>query len=67
MSVAKVTEVIASSPTSFEGAVQEGISRAGKTLKNIRSAWIKDQEVVVEDNRVTSYRVNMMITFVLED
>ncbi|MGI1678050.1 MAG: dodecin family protein [Cellvibrionaceae bacterium] len=67
MSVARVTEVIASSPTSFEGAVQEGISRASKTLKNIRSAWVKDQEVVVEGNRVSAYRVNLMITFVLED
>lgn len=67
MSIAKVTEVIASSPTSFEAAVQEGIARASKTLKNVKSAWVKDQEVVVDGNRVSEYRVNLMITFVLDD
>lgn len=67
MSIAKVTEVISSSPKSFEDAIDEGVRRAAKTLKNIQSAWVKDQSVVVKDSEVTEYRVAMMITFVLKD
>jgi len=67
MSVAKVTEVIASSPKSFEDAVSNGIARADKTLKNISGAWVKDQSVVVEKGKVTEYRVVMKVTFVLKD
>ncbi len=67
MSIAKVTEVIASSPKSFEDAVSNGISRADKTLKNITGAWVKDQNVVVENGKVTEYRVVMKVTFVLKD
>lgn len=67
MSVARITEVISSSPKSFEDAVQVGVTRANKTLKNIKGAWVKDQKVVVEDGKVTSYRVVMKVTFVLED
>lgn len=67
MSIAKVTEIIASSPTSFEDAIQEGIKRAGKTLDNIKSAWVKEQNVVVENEKVTEFRVTMLITFVLKD
>jgi dodecin len=67
MSIAKVTEVTSSSTKSFEDAVDEGIRRAGKTLKNIRSAWIKDQEVSVEGDKVVEYKVTLKITFVLED
>lgn len=67
MSIAKVTEVIASSPKSFEDAVSNGISRADKTLKNITGAWVKDQNVVVEKGKVTEYRVVMKVTFVLKD
>jgi flavin-binding protein dodecin len=67
MSVAKVTEIIASSPKSFEDAVQKGIKRANKTLSNVRGAWIADQQVKVEGGKVTEYRVTMRVTFVLKD
>lgn len=67
MSVAKVTEIIASSPESFDYAVNKGIKRAGKTLEHVRSAWIKDLNVVVEKGRVTEYRVTMKVSFVLND
>ena len=65
MSVARVTEVIASSAVSFEDAVKRGIERANKTLKNVQGAWVKDQKVVVEDGTITEYRVTLKITFVL--
>lgn len=67
MSVARITEITASSPKSFEDAVQAGIERANKTLNNIQGAWVKDQSVVVEDGKVTAYRVLMKLTFVLEE
>ena len=67
MSVARITEISATSSKSFEDAVQQGIQRATATLRNVRSAWIKEQEVQVENNHITSYRVTMKITFVLED
>ncbi len=67
MSVAKVTEVIASSPKSFEDAVREGVSRADKTLRNVTSAWVKDQNVLVVDGEITEFRVALKVTFVLED
>lgn len=67
MSVAKVTEIIASSNESFDDAVKQGIARASKTLKNISSAWVKDQKVLVKDGKVTEYRVVMKVTFVLND
>jgi flavin-binding protein dodecin len=66
-SVARVTEITASSEKSFEDAVQVGIARAAKTLRGVKGAWIQDQTVVVEDGEVTQYRVNLKITFVLED
>lgn len=65
-SVARVTEISAQSETSFEDAIQVGLARAGETLRGIRSAWIKDQSVQVDDGRITSYRVDMLVTFVLE-
>ena len=67
MSVARVTEITASSPTSFEAAVQEGIERACKTLDGVRGAWVKEMKVDIEDGRVTAYRVDMKITFILRD
>jgi flavin-binding protein dodecin len=67
MSIAKVTEITASSKKSFEDAVSSGIKRAGKTLDNIRSAWIQEQSVVVVDNKITEYRVNMKISFILKE
>ncbi len=65
MSVARVTEITASSAVSFEDAVQEGIKRANETLENVKGAWIQDQTVVVDGGKITEYRVNMKITFIL--
>ena len=68
MSVARVTEIKASSTKSFEDAVQVGVARASKTLKNVKSAWIQNQEVIVDGNgRVSEYRVHLKVTFILED
>lgn len=67
MSVAKVTEIISSSTKSFDDAVAEGVKRADKTLKNIKSAWVKEQKVIVESGEVTEYRVTMKVSFVLKD
>ena len=67
MSVARVTEISASSPTSFEDALQVGIARAVKTLKNVEGAWIQQQKVVVKNGAVSEYRVNLKVTFVLEE
>jgi flavin-binding protein dodecin len=67
MAIAKVTEIIASSEKSFEDAVQQGIARAGKTLKGIKGAWVDNQKVVVEKGKIVEYRVNLKITFVLKD
>ena len=66
MSVAKVTEISASSNTSFEDAVQKGIDRADKTLDKVKGAWISEMKVDVEDGKVTAYRVNMKVTFILK-
>jgi flavin-binding protein dodecin len=66
MSVAKVIELSSSSTKSFEDAIERGISRASKTLKNVRSAWIKEQQVDIDGGRISGYRVNMMLTFVLD-
>jgi len=68
MSVARVTEIKASSPVSFDDALKAGVSRANKTLKNVKSAWVENQEVVVgEDGEIVEYRVQLKITFILED
>ena len=67
MSVARVTEIIASSPKSFEDAVASGIARATKTLQNVKSAWVKDQKVVVENGKITEYHVGLMVTFILKE
>ena len=67
MSVAKVSEISATSSKSFEDAIQQGLTRAAQTLRNIRGAWIKEQHVRCEGARVTEYQVNMMVTFVLDD
>ena len=67
MSIAKVTEVTASSTNSFEDALKQGIARANKTLNNVEGAWIQEQKVVVRNGEVAEYRVNMKLTFVLED
>lgn len=67
MSIARVTEIIASSKKSFEDATEQGIDRACKTLENVKSAWVKDQKVEIKDGKIYSYRVTLMITFVLND
>jgi flavin-binding protein dodecin len=65
MSVAKVIEISSGSPKSFEDAVAQGIARASETVEDIRGAWIKEQQVKVEKGKITEYRVDMKITFVL--
>lgn len=67
MSVAKVIEVSATSKTSFEDAINLGIARACDTIANVRGAWIKEQKVSIENGSITGYRVNMQVTFVLDD
>jgi flavin-binding protein dodecin len=67
MTVARVTELSAVSPNSFEDAVNLGVNRATSTLRNVESAWIKDQNVMIENGNITGYKVNMAITFVLEE
>lgn len=66
MSVARVTEIIASSPKSFEDAVNVGVDRATKTLHNVKGAWVKSEKVVIEDGKITEYRVNLEVTFILD-
>ena len=67
MAIAKVSEISATSAKSFEDAIQQGLTRAAQTLRNIRSAWIKEQHVRCDGARITEYQVNMMVTFVLDD
>ncbi len=67
MTIAKVSEITSTSDKSFSDAIQRGVKRASKTLKNIQSAWVADQEVTVDNGRVTGYRVRLRITFVLEN
>ena len=67
MSVAKVSEISATSSTSFEDAIQQGLARAAKTLRNIQAAWIKEQRVRCDNGRIIEYQVNMMVTFVLDE
>lgn len=66
MSVAKITEITSTSTKSFEDAVEQGIERANKTLKNVTSAWVADQSVSVEDGKVSGYQVRLKITFILK-
>jgi flavin-binding protein dodecin len=68
MSVARITEIKAASTKSFDDAIREGVARAVKTLKNVKSAWIADQDVRVDDDgNIAEYRVHLKITFILED
>jgi dodecin len=66
MSVARITEISATSDNSFEDAIVEGVTRAAETLRNVKSAWVKEQTVQVDNGRIASYRVNLLVTFVLE-
>lgn len=66
MSVARTTEITASSPKNFDDALNKGVKRAAKTLQNLTGAWVKDQEVVIKDGKITSYKVRLMVTFILK-
>ena len=67
MTVARVTEITSASSKSFDDAIRTGIARAIKTLDHVRGAWVQDQEIVVEDDELSEYRVHMKVTFVLKD
>ena len=67
MSVARVTELSATSQSSFEDAIKEGINRATSTLRGVEGAWVKDMNVMIENGSITGYKVNLAITFMLED
>jgi dodecin len=64
--VARVTEISASSPNSFEDAIKVGLDRATQTLRNVESAWVKDQNIMLEGGQIKAYKVNLLVTFVLE-
>ncbi len=66
MSVAKIIDLSCVSPRSFEDAIQNGIARASKTVHNIKGAWVKEQQVVIDNNKITLYRVDLKVTFVLD-
>lgn len=66
MSIAKVIEISAESEQSFEDAIRQGLQSASKTVRNIRSAWVKEQQVVVENDRITRFRVDLKVTFVID-
>jgi dodecin len=67
MTVARVTELSASSPDGFEAAIREAIERANQTLRNVEGVWVKDMNVLIEDGNIKAYKVNLAVTFVLED
>ncbi|MEL6111455.1 MAG: dodecin family protein [Pseudomonadota bacterium] len=67
MAVARVTEIISGSSKSFQDAVETGIERANKTLKNVEGAWVKDQSLILDNGKIKEYRVVMKVTFVLKD
>jgi hypothetical protein len=66
MAIARVTEISATSPQSFEDAIKQGLDRANQTLRNVKSAWIKEQQVRLEGGAISEYQVNMLVTFVLD-
>ncbi|MBI1393407.1 MAG: dodecin domain-containing protein [Alphaproteobacteria bacterium] len=67
MSIARVTEIICGSDKSFKDAIENGIERANKTLKNVEGAWVKDQSVILDKGKIREYRVVLKVTFVLDD
>jgi len=67
MSVARVTELSATSQTGFEDAINEAVGRATKTLRGVEGAWVKDMNILIEDGNITGYKVNLEVTFVLEE
>ena len=66
MSIARITEISSTSKKSFEDAIQSGVARATQTLRNVRSAWVKEQQISIENGKIAEYQVNLMITFVLD-
>jgi flavin-binding protein dodecin len=67
MSIARITEISSTSTKSFEDAIQSAVARATTTLRNVRSAWVKEQQIKIENGSIVEYQVNLMITFVLDD
>lgn len=67
MSIARITEISATSPQSFDDAAKQGVKRASKTLRNIQSAWVKDQNIEIQNGEISAYRVNLSVTFLLDD
>lgn len=67
MTVARITEISSVSPVSFQDAIEQGVARAHKTLKHVKGAWVKDQEVSIDEGKVTAYKVILKVTFVLND
>ena len=67
MTVARITEISSVSTVSFQDAILQGVERANKTLKNVRGAWVKDQEVTVDNGKISGYKVILKVTFILED
>ena len=67
MSIARITEISSTSPESFEDAIQRGVARATKTLRNVRSAWVKEQQIRIDGGKIVEYQVNLMVTFVLDE
>lgn len=67
MSIARITEISSTSATSFDDAIQSGIARATQTLRNVRSAWVKEQQIRIDNGNIVEYQVNLMITFILDD
>jgi len=67
MSIARITEISASSAKSFDDAIEKGIKRASKTIRNIEGAWIQDQKLLVKKGKISEYRVNMKVSFVIDD
>ncbi len=67
MSIARITEISSTSTKSFEDAIQSGVARATKTIRNVRSAWVKEQQIRIDNGSIIEYQVNLMITFVLDE
>ena len=67
MTVARITEISASSKKSFDDAIENGIERADKTIRNVTAAWVKDQEVIIDNGKITEYRVKLKVSFILDD
>ena len=67
MSIARITEISSTSQKSFEDAIQSAVTRATKTLRNVRGAWVKEQQIKIEGDKIVEYQVNLMITFILDE